>query len=516
MLFYLFKSRDFGSSESVGSIFINKKPTEIMRKDRISFFRLPPTAFPINDCKTTGICKNLSAMNDQSDTIAAIATAPGEAGIAIIRISGTESLTVADRIFSHAGKPPSHRPPGAFMRGFVKSNERVLDEAILLIMRAPHSYTREDVLEIQCHGGFVSARRILQTILHEGVRLAEPGEFTKRAFLNGRIDLVQAEAVLDLIRAQSDRSAEAAVEQLEGGLSYSFDDIYGKTLRVCADLEATLDFSEDSTPAEIIPDGIAQVHMILEQIRGILETWEEGHLLREGALVVISGRPNVGKSTLLNALLGRNRAIVSPMPGTTRDTLEETIILEGIPIRLVDTAGLRSTTCEIEQEGVRRARSHMQKADLHLYIIDASKPMDNEDHSHLKTLKAEKSIVIINKIDLGVRIREKDTAGFAHIQAQLNTSNGLKEIQKGIIERLGLTYSGQPRAVISERHKNILQKSVMDIKEALKILESGQEDAIVLAVSHLRFAIEFLGQITGKTYHTELLNSIFSRFCVGK
>jgi len=219
---------------------------------------------------------------------------------------------------------------------------------------------------------------------------------------------------------------------------------------------------------------------------------------------------------LLNALLGRNRAIVSPIPGTTRDTLEETIILEGIPIRLVDTAGLRSTTCEIEQEGVRRARSHMQKADLHLYIIDASKRLDSEDHSHLKSLKAEKSIVIINKIDLGTRIQEKDMAGFVHIKAQLNTGKGLKEIRKGIIERLGITYSGQPRAVISERHKKILQKSFMDIKEALKILESGQDETIVLAASRLRLAIESLGQITGKTYHAELLNSIFSRFCVGK
>jgi len=455
-------------------------------------------------------------MNDQPDTIAAIATASGEAGIAIIRISGTESLAVADRIFSHAGAPPSRRPPGAFMRGFVKSNERVLDEAILLVMRAPHSYTREDVVEIQCHGGFVSARRILQTILQAGVRSAEPGEFTKRAFLNGRIDLVQAEAVLDLIRAQSDRSAAAAVEQLEGILSCSFNDIYDSTLRVCADLEAVLDFSEDDVAPALIPAGIAQTHKILEQISGILETWEEGHLLREGALVVISGRPNVGKSTLLNALLGRNRAIVSPIPGTTRDTLEETIILEGIPIRLVDTAGLRTTTCEIEQEGVRRARSHMQKADLHLYIIDASRPLDSEDNFHLKSLKAEKAIVIINKIDLGTLIPEKEAAKLTRINAQLNIGKGLKEIRRSIVERLGITYCGQPHAVISERHKKILQKSFVDIKKALKILESGQDEAIVLAVSHLRFAVESLGQITGKIYHTELLNSIFSRFCIGK
>ncbi|MDO9542391.1 MAG: tRNA uridine-5-carboxymethylaminomethyl(34) synthesis GTPase MnmE, partial [Kiritimatiellia bacterium] len=472
--------------------------------------------FPIHDCKTTGICKNLSSMNDSSDTIAAIATAPGEAGIAIIRISGTESLKVADRIFSHAGEPPSRRPPGAFMRGFVKSDERVLDEVLLLIMRAPHSYTCEDVVEIQCHGGFVSARRILQAILAGNVRIAEPGEFTKRAFLNGRIDLVQAEAVLDLIRAQSDRSATAALEQLEGLLSASFNDIYDNMARVCADLEAVLDFSEDDAPPGLVPESIAQAHKILEQINCMLATWEEGHLLREGALVVISGRPNVGKSTLLNALLGRNRAIVSPMPGTTRDTIEETIIMGGFPVRLVDTAGLRTTTCTIEQEGIRRARSHMQKADLHLYIMDASKPIDSEDEAHLKSLRSGKSIIIVNKIDLGILIQEKDIAGFVNIKAQLSLNKGLTEIQNRIIEQLGITFPGQAHAVIAERHKKILKKSHADIREAVKILESGQDDAIVPAISYLRFAIESLGQITGKVYHVELLNSIFSRFCIGK
>jgi len=455
-------------------------------------------------------------MNDTSDTIAAIATAPGEAGIAIVRISGAKSLAVADRIFSHTGEPPSRRAPGFFLRGMVKSNERILDEAILLVMRAPHSYTREDVVEIQCHGGPVSARRILQAILAAGVRLAEPGEFTKRAFLNGRIDLVQAEAVLDLIRAQSDRGAKAAVEQLEGNLSSSFNSIYDNMLRVCADLEAVLDFSEDDAPLTLIPGATAKAQQVLEQINSMLATWEEGHLLREGALVVISGRPNVGKSTLLNALLGKNRAIVSPIPGTTRDTLEETIIMEGIPIRLVDTAGLRTTPCTIEQEGIRRARSHMQKADLHLYIIDASQPLNSEDSNHLKSLKSDKSIVIINKIDLGTIIPEQNMAGLVYIKAQLNVGKGVKEIHDRIIELLGLTYFRQPNALIAGRHKQILQKSYTDIKTVLKILASGSDESIVPAISHLKLAIESFGEITGKIYHTELLNSIFSRFCVGK
>ncbi len=475
-----------------------------------------PSGFSIHDCKTTGICKNLSSMNDPSDTIAAIATAPGEAGIAIIRISGAASLNVADRIFMHAGERPSRRPPGTFLYGLVKSGECILDEVLLLIMRAPHSYTREDVVEIQCHGGATSVRRILQTVLNEGVRLAEPGEFTKRAFLNGRIDLVQAEAVLDLIRAQSDRSAAAAVEQLDGRLSISFNDIYNNLLDVCADLESALDFSEDDAPPELIPEACARLELILKNIQRMLETWEEGHLLREGALVVISGRPNVGKSTLMNALLGRNRAIVSPVPGTTRDTIEETIILTGIPIRLVDTAGLRTTTCAIEQEGIRRTKSHMQKADLHLYIIDASQKLHGDDATHLKFLKAENTIIIMNKIDLGTCSHTQDSHGFTTIMSQLNTGKGVTEIQKRMSEKLGLTYSGQPHAVISERHRTILKKTSKDIKETLKILASGKDEAIVLAVSNLRFGIESLGQITGKVYHTELLNSIFSRFCIGK
>lgn len=455
-------------------------------------------------------------MNDTSDTIAAIATAPGEAGIAIVRLSGPKSLAVADQIFAHTGAPPSRRAPGFFLRGLVKSKEHILDEAILLVMRAPHSYTREDVVEIQCHGGPVSARRILQAILAAGARLAKPGEFTKRAFLNGRIDLVQAEAVLDLIRAQSDRSATAAVEQLEGRLSCSFNNIYDNMVRVCADLEAGLDFSEDDSSPTLIPEATARAQQVLGQVHDLLATWEEGHLLREGALVVISGRTNVGKSTLFNALLGKNRAIISPIPGTTRDTLEETIIMEGIPVRLVDTAGLRTTPCTIEQEGIRRARSHMQKADLHLYIIDASQPLDSEDNQNLQSLNPKKSIVIINKTDLGAQIHEKDMAGLVYIKSQLNSGKGVKEIHNQIVNLLGLHYSSLPHALISGRHKQILQKSYSDIKTALKILASGNEESIVLAISHFKSALESFGEITGKIYHTELLNSIFSRFCIGK
>lgn len=400
--------------------------------------------------------------------------------------------------------------------GRIRSNDRTVDDVLLLIMRAPHSYTREDVVEIQCHGGHISAKRVLEAVLNQGVRLAEPGEFTKRAFLNGRIDLLQAEAVLDLVRAQSERSAQGAIEQLEGKLSTSFNDIYDKIIWACADLEATLDFADDDTPPRLVADIILQLQSIQDQIIDLLKTWDEGHLLREGALVVISGRPNVGKSTLLNALLGKNRAIVSPIPGTTRDTIEETIILSGIPIRLVDTAGLRSTTCEIEQEGVLRATSHMKKADLHLYVIDASQSLSNEDLTTLQGLDHWKTVVVLNKTDLGTRIVENAIAGYRFVYSQLTNGKGLIEIQECIEELLGSTYTGVQRAAISTRHKKILDNSLSEVNRAISILKSTHDDATVLAASHLRYASEFIGQINGKVYHDELLESVFSRFCLGK
>ncbi|MBI2441943.1 MAG: tRNA uridine-5-carboxymethylaminomethyl(34) synthesis GTPase MnmE [Lentisphaerae bacterium] len=455
-------------------------------------------------------------MNGQSDTIAAIATAPGAAGIAIIRISGPESLAVADRIFGCRGDPPSRRAARSLVHGNIKASDQIVDDVMLLIMRSPHSYTREDVVEIQCHGGHISAQRILETVLNQGVRMAEPGEFTKRAFLNGRIDLVQAEAVLDLIQAQSERSAQAAIEQLEGALSSSFNEIYDRALRACADLESSLDFSEDDEPLELVPGVVRELQVTKNMMKRMIQTWEEGHLLREGALVVISGRPNVGKSTLMNALLGKDRAIVSPIAGTTRDTIEETVILRGIPIRLVDTAGLRTTTCPIEDDGVRRAMHQMQMADLHLHILDSSKPLTSEDYATLGGLDKCRTLVIINKTDLGNAISLQDLTHNHVVYTQLITGKGVSDIRANIIDMLDISSNGPPRALISERHRQILTKSTDELEATIGILSSRHQDSIILATSQLRHCLNEMGQITGKVYHDELLNSIFSRFCIGK
>jgi tRNA modification GTPase len=450
------------------------------------------------------------------DTIAAIATAPGEAGIAIIRISGPGSLAIADGIFAGAAPSPSRRAAFSLVHGKIRSAGQVLDEVMLLVMRAPHSYTREDVVEIQCHGGMIPARRILQSVLAVGARLADPGEFTQRAFLNGRIDLVQAEAVLDLIRAKSERAAAAACEQMEGRLSDLFANIYDNLLGINAELEATLDFSEDDLQPEVIPDVIRRLTGVQDQIARILETWEEGHLLREGALVVISGKPNVGKSTLFNCLLGKDRAIVSAIPGTTRDVLEETFILDGIPLRVVDTAGLRPTKCEIEIEGVRRARDQMLQADLHLHVMDVSQSFDAEDNQTLAQLDPKKTILLLNKQDLPIILQLSDYQQFTTMATCLLTGQGIEKLQQSMSMMLGSIAAMPPHAVVSERHRSYLLLARKELEEALAFLHTKREDMIVLASSKIRTAIESIGQIIGMTYHPDLLKAIFSKFCIGK
>ena len=457
-------------------------------------------------------------MSSFDDTIAAIATAPGEGGVAIVRVSGPDALRIADEVFRSAAPKPSERATHTIVHGHVDDADgNELDDVVLLIMRAPQSYTAEDVIEIQGHGGNVAAKRILRRVLDAGARAAEPGEFTKRAFINGRIDLVQAEAVLDLVHAGSERAAAAAVEQLEGKLSRSFNELYDFLVSIAADVEATLDFPDDELPATALPELLQRLNTADERIGQLLSTWDEGHILREGALVVISGKPNVGKSTMLNALLGRDRAIVSQVPGTTRDTIEEKYVLEGIPLRLVDTAGLRETECEVEQEGVRRARAHIQKADLHLYLIDASKALDDDDRDHLAAMKSEKCVVVLNKVDLGQVVRSEQLKDATVVRTSLLTGGGVDEVRRAVIGKLtsGISLSAVPHASISERHRRLLVEARGGIREALSLIrdEAGN---VVLAADRIRDSLENLGMITGKVYHDELLASIFSRFCVGK
>lgn len=455
-------------------------------------------------------------MNTENDTIAAIVTAPGAAGIAIVRVSGPDALAVADRIFRCPGPRPSARPAGSFVYGHVHTDHD-LDEAILLIYRAPASYTREDVIELQVHGGTASARRLLRAVLALGARLAEAGEFTRRAFLSGRIDLLQAEAVMDLISAQSERAATAALEQLEGSLSTSFNQLYDRLIEIASELESRLDFEEDELPARTLDSLCAKLDTQRDALRRLAETWEEGHRLREGALVVIAGKPNVGKSTLMNALLRKPRAIVTDIPGTTRDTLEEHLILNGYPIRLVDTAGIRDADCDIEQEGIRRARELMKISDLNILLIDCSELLDESDNAILRRAEPKKTLLVMNKVDKGQTLSQKEFTGFQSIRCSLLTGDGLEALKAAITDILHLDRaSAAPHAVISERHFALIQKVASGLEQASSILSEASESFETLASSELRAAIEQLGHITGRTYHSELLDMIFSRFCIGK
>ncbi|MBN2162168.1 MAG: tRNA uridine-5-carboxymethylaminomethyl(34) synthesis GTPase MnmE [Pontiellaceae bacterium] len=456
----------------------------------------------------------------ETDTIAAIATPPGDGGVGIIRISGPEVWSIADQVFTAMDRiPVSRRDHGTFAYG------RVLDEAgeeidtgLALIMRAPKSYTCEDVVEIQGHGGAVGMRRILRRVLDAGARMAEPGEFTKRAFLNGRIDLLQAEGIFDMIRARSDRAASAALEQMEGRLSRRFDAIYDAFLEVAANLETTLDFVEDELPDDVFA-GIAQLmDRTFRDLDALLDTWDEGRLLREGARVVILGRPNAGKSTLLNTLLGFERAIVSSTAGTTRDTIEEGFVLDGIPLRIIDTAGLRITDCEIEAEGIRRAEAHGQEAHLAIYLVDASVPLHEEDRARLQKLDPDRSVVVLNKVDQGCRVLRDEWPSANIVESSLIRGSGIEELKRAMAEQLerGADLQAPPHAVISERHRQLLVQAHREARQARTFLDQNVEENAVLASEHLRTALEYLGQVTGRVYHEELLDSIFSRFCIGK
>jgi tRNA modification GTPase len=453
------------------------------------------------------------------DTIAAVITPSGEGGVAIVRVSGPDSLPIADALFRCAGPPPSSRAAGTFVYGKVFDPIEEIDEALLLIWRAPRSYTREDVVEFQCHGGPLPASRILRACFEKGARAADPGEFTRRAFLNGRIDLVQAEAVMDLVRAHSDRARAAALQQLEGGLSKIFDQVYDDLMLIAAQVEATLDFPEDELPASIPEKIISEIHRIRSRVHELLRTWNEGHLLRDGALVVISGKPNAGKSTLLNALLGHDRAIVSNIPGTTRDSIEAEFLLEGIPLRLVDTAGLRDSEDFVEREGILRARKYIERADIHIHMLDMSCPDDSESLQTLTNLDPAKSILICNKMDLPTLFHVEQWPEVPRVQTVLEQNQGIPEVKQALKQILSgsVDLSSRPHVVISERHRQALLNVSTEIDQLKDLFEANLTDeALVLSVPMLREALMRLGEVTGREYHEDLLDQVFSRFCIGK
>jgi tRNA modification GTPase len=453
----------------------------------------------------------------EADTIAAVSTPPGEGGIGIVRLSGPAAFAIARRIFS-----PAH-PGGLRSRrlhyGHVvdpATGER-LDEVLLAPMRAPRTYTREDVVEINCHGGLVPVRRVLELAIREGARLAEPGEFTKRAFLNGRIDLSQAEAALDLIRAKTASAERIAMGQLEGGLSTRVGSVLDRVRDLCAHVEACIDFPED----EIEPAPLSEITEGLRTARGearaLSASFEEGRLFREGIRAVIAGRPNVGKSSLLNALLSEDRAIVTEMPGTTRDVLEEFVSVRGLPMKIVDTAGIRQARDMAEEEGVRRTLRAMESADLVLGMLDASEPLHEGDRELLERIASRSAIVVLNKCDLPRGLRaEALPEGARVVEVSARTGEGLDDLRNAIYELSIKDPSALAEGVVvtNLRHRLSLERAAGAMGAALIALEEGRP--LEIAAMEMREALDALGEIVGAVTTEDILDRIFGEFCIGK
>lgn len=455
------------------------------------------------------------------DTIAAIATAPGEGGIGIIRISGEKSLQVAQSIFkSKSGKMIKDYNARTLIYGTVVDNEKVIDEVLVAYMKGPNSYTAEDVIEINCHGGFISVKKILELILSKDVRLAEAGEFTKRAFLNGRIDLSQAEAIIDVIKSKTDMAHEVAQSQLEGSLAKKIKDLRMNVTEVLAHLEVSIDFAEEDVE-EITYQTLEEKALeFRNEIKKLYDTAESGKILRDGLKTVIVGKPNVGKSSLLNSILGENRAIVTDIAGTTRDVIEEFVNIKGIPLKIVDTAGIRETEDVVEKIGVEKSRESFSTADLVIMVLDVSRKLSEEDMEILESLKNKKTIVLLNKMDLEPQIELEKIEEFVNSEDIIKISalkhQGIEELQDKIEAMVyhGSVKNSSNLMITNSRHKDALFKAYESINDAISAIEQRMPyDFIEVDFKNIW---DYLGYINGDTVREDLLDTIFANFCIGK
>ena len=458
------------------------------------------------------------------DTIAAISTPMGEGAIAIVRLSGDEAVAIADKIF----KSPNNKKLADVATHTIHyghlidpKTDEVVEEVMMSLMRGPKTFTREDVVEINCHGGIVSVNRVLQLVLRYGARLAEPGEFTKRAFLNGRIDLSQAEAVMDLIRAKTDRAMNVALGQMDGKLSRLITSLRQALLETLAQVEVNIDYPEyDDVEEMTIPVLLEKCGWVREEIIKLLQTSSQGKILREGLSTVILGRPNVGKSSLLNSLVQENKAIVTDIAGTTRDIIEEYVNVRGVPLRLVDTAGIRETEDIVERIGVERSREALKDADLILLVLNYGEELTIEDERLFETIQAMDYIVVVNKTDIERKIdlnRVHELAGKHRVvTTSLLKEEGVIELEEAIA---ALFFEGQVEAndltyVSNARHIALLHQAQQVIEDALAAAESGVPvDMIQIDVTR---TWEILGEIIGDTVQESLINQLFSQFCLGK
>lgn len=452
------------------------------------------------------------------DTIAAISTPIGEGGIGIVRISGGAAEEIAGNIFSgkQSGGMQSHR----FYYGEIIDPESgdVLDEAMVVLMRSPRSYTREDVVEIQCHGGYLLVRKVLELVIRCGARCAEPGEFTRRAFLNGRIDLLQAEAVIEVIRGKTEAALALAQHQREGHLSKRISRIKEGILTSLAFIEAYLDFPEDDIELPDCRQIETSIRESLARIEELLDGFSEGKVLREGVSVLIAGKPNVGKSSLLNTLLREKRAIVTSVPGTTRDIIEEVVNIKGLPVKLLDTAGIRDSEDEIEMEGMRLTLEKIPLADLILFVVDASRPFDYEDILIKEALCGHPFLLVLNKSDLPVEAVVPDDLGSAGtISISARSGEGIERLRDSIFSlfiRNGARDGRDFTALSQVRHRDALERARRHLESFLQSFPA--ETAIEFVALDLRDALHALGEVTGETTPDDILDQIFSRFCIGK
>lgn len=472
--------------------------------------------------------------HDPEDTIVAISTPVGEGGIGIVRMSGPESLKIADEIFVPCdGKSVSTFKTYTARYGHITKKEKeekkrgkkgegseIIDEVILTVMRAPKSYTKEDIVEINCHGGIQAVKKVLDLAVNRGARLAEPGEFTKRAFLNGRLDLAQAEAVVDVIRAKTEGSLKVAMNQLEGGLSRSVNAIRENIVDIASHIEASIDFPDEGLELGKIRDLVKKCADVIGELQILIDSYEEGIVFKEGVLAIICGKPNVGKSSLMNLLLKRDRVIVSPIPGTTRDAVEEIINLRGIPIRIVDTAGISKTKDVVEKEGVKKSKHYLEMADIVLLMLDAATRIEKKDLDIIKLVKEKKKIVLINKIDISRKIDkvtvERLFGKVKVIEISVEKKSNIKELENMIADTVyeGGFIQGESAIVSNRRHREALDKSCRSMLSVKKALE--KELSPELVAIDLREAIFELGLVLGKSVSEDILDRIFEKFCIGK
>lgn len=456
------------------------------------------------------------------DTIAAISTPPGEGGISIVRLSGDEAIQVAQRVFK--GKDLANVPTHTINYGHIvdPATQDVVDEVMVSVMRAPKTYTREDVIEINCHGGIVDTNRILQLLLSQGARMAEPGEFTKRAFLNGRIDLTQAESVMDLIRAKTDKAMQVAVDQLDGNLSHLIKNLRQDIFSVLGQEEVNIDYPEyemDEVTGKMMLEKAQEVRDHLVQL---LKTANQGKILREGLATAIIGRPNVGKSSLLNYLLHEDKAIVTDVAGTTRDTLEEYVNVRGVPLKLVDTAGIHHTTDKVEKIGVERSKKALGQADLVLLVLDASAPLQSDDRELLKATQDKKRIILLNKTDLPAALHPENLEALVTddsriIPVSILKTAGLDALEAAIARLFfgeGIENSQSNVLVTNARQYGLLAQAKAALDEVITALQN--EVPLDLVQIDMTTAWEKMGEVVGENAPDELITQLFSQFCLGK